>query len=344
MKELFEVPDYSDLKREIEALRKRIEDLESGGIHPRGAGRATCWRGLAQRLALGLPAVIVCVLLALGVLGATSKQDPLFIDQNGYVGINQSEPNSPLDVNGNALFRGSITFFPEQLGDKISLYGQTGSAHYGFGIQGSLLQIHTIGSTDDIAFGYGKSDSFTETMRIKGNGLLSLRNGLFLNDRADGTASIVKNAYVENGKWQVKDANKKAFTLEIRDSGVLDLYGTQTNGNTDWRQMASFDAANNKIAFPSGAPVEVKGEIRGKPWTSQEYEWKQDPWEGTSRRFSTRMTKSDRSVCFLTFVSGSFQGTGEGVQIIQESGYWALSGFSQQKHVWAKAKCIGAPE
>jgi hypothetical protein len=342
MKELFEVPDYSDLKREIEALRKRLEDLEFKRIHPKGADRVTCWRRLAQRPALALSAVMVGVLLALGVSGATNKQEPLFIDHNGYVGINQSEPKSPLDVNGNALFRGSLGF-PDQLGDKISLFGQTGSAHFGFGIQGHLLQIHTTGSTDDIVFGYGKSDAFTETLRIKGNGVLSFHNGLFVSDRADGTASITKNAYLDSAGWHINDPAKKAFTLELRDSGMLELYGTTNPGKADWRKMATFDAANNKIEFPSGAPLDVNGEIRGKPWTSQEYEWKQDPWEGTNRRSSMQMTKSDRSVCFLTFVSGSFQGAGEGVQITQENGYWLLGGFSQQKNVRAKARCIGAP-
>jgi len=124
---------------------------------------------------------------------------------------------------------------------------------------------------------------------------------------------------------------------------MLELYGTTTAGQANWGQMASFDAANNKIAFPSGATMDVNGEIRGKPWTSEEYEWKQDPWEGRSRRFSTQMTKSDRSVCFLTFVSGALLGAGEGVEITQENGYWVLSGFSQQKNVRAKARCIGAP-
>ena len=59
--------------------------------------------------------------------------------------------------------------FPNELGDKISLWGQSGN-HYGFGIQGSLLQIHSDTSGADIAFGYGASASFTETVRFKGSG------------------------------------------------------------------------------------------------------------------------------------------------------------------------------
>ena len=52
---------------------------------------------------------------------------------------------------------------------KISFYGQSGD-HYGIGITSSLLQIHSSSSSNDIAFGYGSSSSFTELMRIKGTG------------------------------------------------------------------------------------------------------------------------------------------------------------------------------
>ena len=74
----------------------------------------------------------------------------------GKVGIGTSTPGFPLN-------------FPNTLGDKISLHGQSGD-HFGFGIQLGLLQIYTINSAGDIAFGYGSSAAMTETMRIKGNG------------------------------------------------------------------------------------------------------------------------------------------------------------------------------
>jgi hypothetical protein len=75
---------------------------------------------------------------------------------SGNVGIGTSTDGFPLNFNNN-------------LGDKIALYGNTGN-HYGFGIQNSLLQIHTDGAGSDIAFGHGTSVTMTETMRIKGNG------------------------------------------------------------------------------------------------------------------------------------------------------------------------------
>lgn len=63
--------------------------------------------------------------------------------------------------------------FPSTNGDKITLWGGAG-AHTGFGIQTNLLQIYTGGAADDIAFGYGESTSFTETMRIKNSGRIGI--------------------------------------------------------------------------------------------------------------------------------------------------------------------------
>jgi hypothetical protein len=74
----------------------------------------------------------------------------------GNVGIGTTTPGFPLS-------------FAPTLGDKISLWSNSTNS-YGFGIQGSLLQIHTDISAADIAFGYGSSVAFTEVMRIKGNG------------------------------------------------------------------------------------------------------------------------------------------------------------------------------
>ena len=74
----------------------------------------------------------------------------------GNVGLGVTAPGYPLT-------------FASVLGDKISLWGNSG-AHYGFGIQGNLLQIHSSASSADIAFGYGESTNLTETVRFKGNG------------------------------------------------------------------------------------------------------------------------------------------------------------------------------
>lgn len=78
----------------------------------------------------------------------------------GHVGIGVTAPNFPLS-------------FPEVEGDKICLWGQSGT-NYGFGIASSLLQIYTADSASAVACGYGSSSNFTQTMRIKGDGTLVL--------------------------------------------------------------------------------------------------------------------------------------------------------------------------
>jgi hypothetical protein len=74
----------------------------------------------------------------------------------GKVGIGTSVVGFPLS-------------FSQTTGDKISLWSNSGTS-YGFGIQGSQLQIHTDVFDADIVFGYVSSAAFSENMRIKGNG------------------------------------------------------------------------------------------------------------------------------------------------------------------------------
>ena len=86
----------------------------------------------------------------------------IYNSNTGNVGIGTSTPGFPLN-------------FANTLGDKISLYGQSGNI-YGLGIQGGLLQIHTSAVGEDIIFGYGASASMTEKVRIKGNGNVGIGN------------------------------------------------------------------------------------------------------------------------------------------------------------------------
>ena len=76
---------------------------------------------------------------------------------NGTLGVGTSGSTFPLTLGNNSL------------GDKLSLWGQSGNS-FGLGIAPALFQIHTDLPGSDIAFGYGSSAAMTETMRIKGNG------------------------------------------------------------------------------------------------------------------------------------------------------------------------------
>lgn len=87
----------------------------------------------------------------------------IYNSNTGNVGIGTSTPNSPLS-------------FADAVGNKISLWGSSSASNYGLGVQGSLLQLYVPGTTDNIAFGTGGSNSFTERMRIQGNGNVGIGN------------------------------------------------------------------------------------------------------------------------------------------------------------------------
>jgi hypothetical protein len=303
MKQFFEEPDYSDLKREVEALRKKIEELESGQVRRKVADRATCWRRLCSRAALALPAVIVAVLLALGALVAQNKQDPLFIDQNGNVGINQNKPESPLDVNGNALFRADASV-QGQVVSKTLEVKEKASVGSDLNLRGKLV------SAGDIDVGSSGAGANNSALYFKGT-----------DHKHSGVGNGPGFAAIENSQ----------------DYNALMVLGRTTSTNPLTRVVGMWDRVGIGKKNPQ-APLDVQGEIRGIPWTSQEYEWR----KGNP---GTQMTKADHSVCFLTLVSGYFYGGGEVVEITKNAqGYWVLGGIAEQRDVRAKARCIGAPD
>ncbi|CAM4281860.1 hypothetical protein [Pseudoalteromonas byunsanensis] len=65
------------------------------------------------------------------------------------------------------------------------------------------------------------------------------------------------------------------------------------------------------------------------------YTWKQ----GESAKI---LAPSANTVCYLTKVSGKFEGSGEWVRLSQNNGYWMLNGASQQRDVTATATCTSS--
>jgi len=132
----------------------------------------------------------------------------------GNVGIGQTNPGFPLN-------------FANALGDKISLWGNSG-AHFGFGIQNNLLQIHTDTSAADVAFGSGSSASFTETMRVKGNGNVGI-----------GTAVPVAKLDV-NGTGRFGNDTAKIGNIDVGFFGDGANIGLRAPANgASWFQSAS---------------------------------------------------------------------------------------------------------
>ena len=98
--------------------------------------------------------------IAFGTGSSSNFKELMRIKGNGNVGIGTTTPGFPLSFN-------------DDVGDKISLWGQSGPS-FGFGIQAGVLQIHTNGTGSDIVFGTGSSSSFSELVRIKGTGQMQM--------------------------------------------------------------------------------------------------------------------------------------------------------------------------
>ena len=185
--------------------------------------------------------------------GQSGLAQRMVIKDNGNVGIGETSPTVPLN-------------FASTLGDKIALWGN-GSNHYGLGIQPSLLQVYTLDASNDIAFGYGSSGSFTENVRMKGNGTtvtkgLQVSNGTVFTKMQSGTVTVGSSggselSYQFSFPVPFASATPKvfatarnvlstyidAFSVSIRSvtASTVTLYIQRTDANTGWGQQLLVD-------------------------------------------------------------------------------------------------------
>ena len=168
-----------------------------------------------------------------------------FVSGDGYfsnrLGIGNLTPQFPLS-------------FSQGLGDKISLWSNSTNS-YGFGIQGSLLQIHTDVSTADIAFGYGSSSSFSERARIINSGA----DGMELSGRLvlkNGTTDINNGA----GAWLYKADNSDLLGfIGAQNNQNIGIYG----GPAGWG--FTYDAINSRVGIGIANPqhpLDINGRMR----------------------------------------------------------------------------------
>jgi hypothetical protein len=177
-----------------------------------------------------------------------NMQYRLHINKDGNLGI-QGAGVAPMPLTFNNI-----------LGNKIALWGQSTTAHYGLGVQASKLQIYTPTASDDITFGTGSSTSFTENMRITGDGKVGIGE-----DAPDYKLDV-------NGRMRIKHNGNTAgiyfdgTTLPIRSFiGTLDedhvgIYGS---GGANWNFAMNVNNGNTGIGTQApSARLDVNGNVR----------------------------------------------------------------------------------
>jgi hypothetical protein len=110
-----------------------------------------------------------------------NNRNVLLAPISGNVGIRNSTPVAPLS-------------FANVFGDRISFWTNSAISQYGIGIQSGTMQFYTAG-TDKMAFGYGSSTNFTESMSFfPGTGQLGI-----------GTANVGAYKLAVNGNIRSKE-------------------------------------------------------------------------------------------------------------------------------------------
>jgi len=149
------------------------------------------------------------------------------------VGIGTTTPTGPLS-------------FPNVLGNKIVLYGDGNTSHYGFGIQGGQLQMYSDAPAANISFGYGRSGSFNERMRL----INGSPDGLLLYGRVtlkNGTNPLDQNYGA--GIWLFRADNTASLGfLGVQNNQNMGFYG----GPAGWG--FTYDAVNSRVGIGNNNP------------------------------------------------------------------------------------------
>ncbi len=154
------------------------------------------------------------------------------------------------DVGNNIGIKTALPYydltFKSELGDKISFFGGDISAnanHYGIGMQGYLLQFYVPSASESLVFGTGRSDSFSEKMRITGSGFvgiginnpssaLAVTRGTGLNGTAVfyGTQHSSHFNYYTNEDTYIRGGkdNAKVFINDIGNLGQIQVGNATT--------------------------------------------------------------------------------------------------------------------
>lgn len=102
--------NYNEMKAELQALRKKLEDLETNQAALQVGAHPAARRRFPRRLITASISLAPLLMVAGGLLWGqqSGALQALFVNNKGDVGIGTNDPKHKLEVNGDALFRGPI--------------------------------------------------------------------------------------------------------------------------------------------------------------------------------------------------------------------------------------------
>ena len=154
--------------------------------------------------------------------------------QGQNVGIGTTTPTGPLS-------------FANITGNKLVLWGDGNSSHYGIGVQGGALQLYANQTTDIIAFGTGSSAAFAERARIyrSPDGL----EGMTLRGRLHLLNGNPANAGGAGGIWLYKPDNTAAIGfMGAQNDRNIGFFG----GPAFWG--FTYDVTNSRVGIGNNLP------------------------------------------------------------------------------------------
>jgi hypothetical protein len=332
----------NDPRAELAALRERLDKLEAE--HRELQRQALRARRPAFSRKFWLSALSASLLLAaVGALWGDEAMS-LFVDPKGYVGIGTNDPKARLDVNGSARFSKIGINQDPFPGQKVIITADGTDIPLNVTNPANNVSWLVVSKDGNVFMNGGKVGIGTTApgapLQI-GNRSEFKQDARIILSTAQGGGSTNAREWSVGVVYKKDDTTSPNYGFTIRDENagtdrmVID-YNTGNVGIGTTAANAKLDVNGNAVV--SGG-LTVKGEIRGKPWTSQEYEWKY------TRQVPTQMTKADHSVCFLTYAK-DLRGWGESVEIKKNAaGYWALTGTSGPGvQTEARAMCVGVPD
>ncbi len=204
-----------------------------------------------------------------GLFGLNPNNGDLYMMSSTATGA--ADTNMPMDFrmlinkDGNIGVQGvSVPAMPftfnNVIGNKIALFGQSATAHYGLGIQSSQLQFYTPTTADDITFGIGSSTNFTENMRITGDGNVGIGvNAPNYKLDLNGRMRIKHNGSTAGIYFDGTSAATRSF-IGTYDNDYVGIYGS---GGAGWNFAMNVNNGNTGIGTTAPTTkLDVNGDVR----------------------------------------------------------------------------------